>query len=106
MTKKEETAKPAAKKATTPTGRAPGRPESAAIDFSKANSVPKLIITGRGQLNGRAMHAMRLQPELIERLKEVASGPVYLLVQVALEKMIEELKQSESIQVIKAEDLG
>jgi hypothetical protein len=105
MAKKEEAVQPA-KRATTPTGRAPGRPESTTIDFSKTNTVPKLIITGRGQLNGRAMHAMRLQPELIERLKEVASGPTYLLVQVALEKMIAELKQSDGIQVIKAEDLG
>lgn len=105
MTKKTEADQPA-KKPSLPTGRAPGRPESTPIDFSKTNSVPKLIITGRGQLNGRAMHAMRLKPELVERLKEVASGPTYLLVQVALEKMIAELQQTEAIQVIKAEDLG
>lgn len=105
MTKKAETEQPA-KKPSMPTGRAKGRPESTPIDFTKTNSVPKLIITGRGQLNGRAMHAMRLQPELIERLKSVTSGPVYLLVQVALEKMIAELEKSEGIQVIKAEDLG
>jgi len=105
MTKAPKADQPV-KKPSMSTGRTPGRPASTLIDFSKSNDVPKLIITGRGQLNGRAMHAMRLQPELIDRLKEVASGPVYLLVQVALEKMIEELKQSDGIQVIKAEDLG
>jgi hypothetical protein len=105
MTKKVEAEQPV-KKPSLPTGRAKGRPETTPIDFAKTNAVPKLIITGRGQLNGRAMHAMRLQPELIDRLKQVANGPVYLLVQVALEKMIAELEKSEGIQVIKAEDLG
>ena len=105
MTKKSVSERPV-KKPSLPTGQAKGRPESTPINFARTNSVPKLIITGRGQLNGRAMHAMRLQPELIERLKEVANGPVYLLVQVALEKMIAELEKSEGIQVIKAEDLG
>jgi len=105
MSKKSVSEQPV-KKPSLPTGQAKGRPESTPIDFARTNSVPKLIITGRGQLNGRAMHAMRLKPELIERLKEVANGPVYLLVQVALEKMIAELEKSEGIQVIKAEDLG
>jgi hypothetical protein len=54
------------------------------------------------------MHALRLKPELIERLRKVASGPTYLLTQVALEEMCEKLEAAEpsSIRIIRAEDLG
>ena len=91
----------------TPTGGARGRPQGASLSMSTPSSeVPKLLIMGRGQMAGRAMHAMRITPELVERVKKCAAGPLYLVVQVALERLCEQLENQENIQVIKAEDLN
>lgn len=94
----------AVQKGPIPTGKPPGRPLKEMADLN--SHVPKLIITGRGQLDQRAMHALRLKPELMDRLKAVASGQNYLLVQVAIEQLCERLENTTEIIVIKAEDLG
>lgn len=91
-------------KSSLPTGKPKGRPLKEMSDLN--SHVPRLIITGRGQLDKRAMHALRLKPELFDRLKAVASGQNYLLVQVAIEQLCERLENTDEILVIRAEDLG
>lgn len=92
---------------TVPTGAPVGRPYKKHLDLTRpSEEVPRLIITGRGQLNNRAMHALRLPTDLINRLKSVASGPTYLLVQIAIDRLCTDLENSEQITVVKAEDLG
>ncbi len=67
---------------------------------------PRLVIMGRGQLHGRRLHAIRLKDEITSRLQEVASGPLYLLVEVAMLDMIERLEKSDELRLVRAEDLG
>lgn len=92
-----------------PTGAARGRPFKQHLDLSSSTeAVPRLIITGRGQLGNRAMHALRLPTDLVQQLKSLASGPTYLLVQIAIERLCEDLRNQDpgQIKVVKAEDLG
>ena len=76
------------------------------MEETNLNHAPKLIITGRGQLDEGAMFALRLKPELMDRLKAVASGQNYLLVQVAIQDLCERLEIAKEFRVIRAEDLG
>lgn len=89
----------------TSTGNAKGRPFKPVLDLANLSSMPKLLIMGRGQLQGRAMHALRLKPELIEEVKSVAVGPMYLIVEVALRRLIEDLNERKEPLTIRAEDL-
>jgi len=75
------------------------------IDMS-SGSVPKLIIIGRGQLNNRKLYACRLRPESIDRLRKVASGPDYLLIDLAVNRLCDVLERQENSEVIRAEELG
>jgi len=48
---------------------------------------------------------LRLRESLIERLAGVAGGPLYLLIEVALERLITELEKSKGVQAIDAKSL-
>lgn len=87
------------------TGNARGRPFKPVLDLANLSKMPKLLIIGRGQLEGRAMHALRLKPELMEEVKNVAVGPMYLIVEVALRRLIEDLSERQDPLMIRAEDL-
>jgi hypothetical protein len=95
-----------------PTGKPIGRPPKSTVDLTKSTTIPKLMIIGRGQLGNRAMHALRLTPEIVERLRgserqnPLVAGPLYLVVEYALRKLIEDLETRETPIVIRAEDLG
>lgn len=72
----------------------------------KGGKMPRLVILGRGQLHGRKLHAIRIRPQVIEALASVASGPVYLLVEIAVNRLVEELQKRETIEFVRAEELG
>jgi hypothetical protein len=88
-----------------PTGSSKGRPFKPVLDLANISEIPRLMIIGRGQLQGRAMHALRLRPELVENVKKVAAGPMYLIVEVALRRLIEDLAERQEPLMIRAEDL-
>lgn len=87
------------------TGNPRGRPQSSRLDLANATEIPKLLVLGKGSLQGRAMHALRIRPELMSRLKRIAAGPTYLLVELAIEGLCEKLEAQADTKVIKAEDL-
>jgi hypothetical protein len=87
------------------TGAGKGRPFKPVLDLANIREIPKLMIIGRGQLQGRAMHALRLRPELVENVKKVMAGPMYLIVEVALRRLIEDLAERQEPLMIRAEDL-
>lgn len=67
----------------------------------------KLIIAGRGQAAGRVPTLVRLRPEITENLKQVADGPLYLLIEMALQHWVQHLKdQPPGLQVVQAADLS
>src|SRR4051794_17910626 len=82
-----------------------GRPRKKVIDPTNATALPKLVVLGQGSLRNRRMHAIRLPEPLIERLQGVASGPLYLLLQIAVEHLCDDLQAAEGTIAIRAEDL-
>lgn len=67
----------------------------------------RLVVVGRGETRGRRPHLLRLRESLYQELKEVADGQTYLLVEVALRRMIDELKARpvNPVEIIQAKDL-
>lgn len=59
--------------------------------FTGTVAAPKLYIRGRSTLDGRLATTLRIRPSLIEDLEKVAVGPLYLLVDVAIQRLIQEL---------------
>ena len=76
------------------------------LTIKQGAPVEKLLILGRGQLHKRRLHAVRLLHETMERLRAVASGPDYLLIELAVREFCERLEAREDIRIVKAEDLG
>jgi hypothetical protein len=73
----------------------------------KSSRPPKLLIVGAGKLMDRRATLLRIRDDLTNELKEVAVGPLYLLIDIALQNLIHELKNrpTGSIEVIQGEDL-
>ena len=63
------------------------------ILVSQAHSTkPKLVIMGRGKMDGRGATLLRCRPSLIQELKSLAMGQTYLLLDLAIQSFIAELK--------------
>jgi hypothetical protein len=73
----------------------------------RSNDPPKLLIVGSGQLTDRRATLLRIRTDLTDEIKQHAVGPLYLLIDVALQRLIEDLKTRPpgSIEVIQAQDL-
>jgi hypothetical protein len=82
--------------------------KSVTIKTSTDGAIPRLVILGRGQLHGRKLHAIRVKPELLDRLRSLASGPDYLLVEMAIAAFCDDLERrpATDMRVIRAEELG
>lgn len=67
----------------------------------------RLVVIGRGETRGRRPHLVRIRESLYQELKEVADGQFYLLVEIALRRMIDELKARpvNPVEMIKAEEM-
>jgi hypothetical protein len=70
-------------------------------------SALKLVIYGQGSTEHRGATLLRMSDRLREELAEVAQGPLYLLIEVAVRKMIDELKAQPSgnVKVIDASEI-
>lgn len=73
----------------------------------KSSQPPKLLIVGAGQLADRRATLLRIRDDLTQELKELAVGPLYLLIDIALQAMIHDLRsrQDGSIEVIQGPEL-
>jgi hypothetical protein len=87
--------------------------DSAASAKAPAASVPPaitrpvLVITGRGKTAGRIPNLVRLRPEVVEDIKSLVDGPLYLTIELALRHYADYLRSrsSEPVLMIKASDL-
>lgn len=71
-----------------------------------ANSGLKLVIVGTGQTRGRRAHLHRLRESLVQELKTVADGQLYMIIELALRRLIDELKaRPPGIEVIQVAEL-
>ena len=71
-------------------------------------NVPRVMILGRGQMHGRKLHAVRVRPEVMERLASVISGPMYLALELCVMRYLDLLDKQPAGQaeIIHAESLG
>ena len=71
-------------------------------------SVPKIMILGRGRMHGRKLHAVRVRPETLERLARNVSGPMYLALELAVDRLCDQLEKQApgQAEIIHAESLG
>jgi hypothetical protein len=69
---------------------------------------PLVVITGRGKTAGRVPSLVRLRPEVVEEIKSLVDGPLYLTIELALRQYAEQLRARPTgpVQMIKASDLG
>ena len=66
----------------------------------------RLVVVGQGQTRGRRPHLLRIRESIFVELKQVADGQMYLLVELALQKFIAELKAlPPGIQVIQSHEM-
>lgn len=85
-----------------------GTPMSIAAHDAKGapvNSFLRMVVVGRGNTRGRRSHLVRLREGLVQDLQEVAQGPMYLLIERAVQGLIDELRaRNQGIEVIQATD--
>lgn len=67
----------------------------------------RLVVSGGGETRGRRAHLLRLRESVVKDLLEVADGPMYMLVELALMDYVERLRaEPPGIRVISSEDLA
>ena len=52
----------------------------------------RVVIVGQGQTKGRRSHLLRIRETLFNDLKSLADGPLYLLVEQAIQAYVDDLK--------------
>lgn len=69
---------------------------------------PRLVVLGQGSFAGRVSTLIKVRPTLLERLGELAAGQQYLLVDVALQALIDHLEKRDpaDVLVVKAANLA
>jgi len=65
----------------------------------------RLVIRGSSVMEGRSASLMRIRPSLLKRLRAVAIGPTYLIIDVLLQAALAELEKPGKQHDIAAEDL-
>ena len=65
----------------------------------------RLVIRGSSVMEGRSSSLMRVRPSLLKRLRAVAIGPTYLIMDVILQAALAELEKPGKQHDINAEDL-
>jgi hypothetical protein len=69
-------------------------------------SALRLVVVGRGETRGRRAHLIRIRESLLQELYTVADGQVYLLIEIALRRLIDELKaRPAGIEAIQVQEL-
>ena len=68
----------------------------------------RLVVIGRGQTAGRTPNLVRLRPSVIKNLRQYADGPIYLLIEIAMEKLAEQLAArpaGSKLEIVRAEEM-
>jgi len=79
----------------------------APIPVQKDEIRPVVVITGRGKTAGRVPNLVRLRPDVVEEIKSLVDGPLYLTIELALRHYAEHLraKPAGTVEMVKASDL-
>jgi len=79
----------------------------APVPIQKDEIRPVVVITGRGKTAGRVPNLVRLRPDVVEEIKSLVDGPLYLTIELALRHYAEHLraKPAGTVVMVKASDL-
>ena len=77
------------------------------IDFDRQPDL-RVVVAGSASSQGRKSHLLKLRPSLVENLKRVAHGPVYLLAELAIERFIADLdgRPRRQVEMVEASDMA
>lgn len=83
-------------------------PRKAPMVASAKSGLPKLWVRGSSVLTGRRSTLLRIRPTLVQRLEAQSYGPLYLLIEHALEQLCEQLEAAPegSVKTIDAEAMN
>lgn len=72
-----------------------------------ATKTPKLVVVNSSTSDGRYAQMFRIRPSLLKRAREASVGPLYLILEHALEKLLDDLDQlpSGTLRTINAFDM-
>lgn len=66
---------------------------------------PKLVIMGSSTMDGRASTLLRIRPTLMKDISELCVGPMYLVIDLALQDLVARLKKEGKTLFVQAENL-
>ncbi len=66
-----------------------------AIAKAMTTRTPRLVVLNSSTSEGRMRQMLRLRPTLVKRVRELTVGPMYIIIEVALQKMCEDLEALE-----------
>jgi hypothetical protein len=83
-------------------------PRKAPMVASAKSGLPKLWVRGSSVLTGRRSTLLRIRPTLVQRLEAQSYGPLYLLLEHAVERLCEELEAAPegSVKTLDAEAMN
>jgi hypothetical protein len=68
------------------------KPRAAKTIAQATNRGLRLVVSGQGETRGRRPHLLRLRESLIQELNEVSDGQLYLRVEIAIRRLIDDLR--------------
>ena len=66
---------------------------------------PRLVIVGSSTLDGRASSLLRIRPTLMRDVQELCVGPLYLIIDLALQDLVARLKKEKETRFVLAESM-
>lgn len=69
-------------------------PRTAKTDIAQAMATtnPRLVVVNSSTSEGRYQQMLRLRPTLLARVRELTVGPMYIIIEVALEQLVRDLE--------------
>ena len=75
------------------------------FDKKPRRPTPKLVVVGSSTMDGRASTLLRIRPSLLKDVQAYVSGPMYLVIDIALQELVDRLKQESEARFVHAVDL-
>ncbi len=60
---------------------------------------PSIIVAGTSTLEGRMSTLLRIRPTVVERVKRISVGPLYLIIEHALEQLCERAENGQQFMI-------
>lgn len=69
-------------------------PRTAKNDIGKAMATtnPRLVVVNSSTSEGRYQQMLRLRPTLLAKVRELTVGPMYIIIEAALEQLVKDLE--------------